>query len=325
MLGDLSWTMVTGGAGFIGSHTVDALIESHHRVIVVDNFSTGSRQNLARWSGNRALRVIEADICDGLFSPVYQELGTKIQIRYIVHLAAQTSVVGSLSNPLHDIRNNYVGTAHVLDFARAHGVQKVVFASSSSVYADGNGKPVSEDAITCPASTYANNKLACEHLLGIYQLNYGVPGTVLRFFNVYGPRQLNSSPYSGVISLFCARALRGEPLVVHGDGTQTRDFVFITDVASAIRAALERTAANGAIINVGRGVATTIRDLAESVRKLVGSPSEIRFVDPRPGSIYRSCAMIERATSVLGFRPAVDLDEGLQATLAWNEIQQKAA
>ncbi|MBL8666725.1 MAG: NAD-dependent epimerase/dehydratase family protein [Rhodospirillales bacterium] len=320
------WTLVTGGAGFIGSHTVDALIEAGERVVVFDDFSTGSRLNLSRWAGCERLRTIEADVCDGLFAPLLHAFeGQTPRIHKIIHLAAQTSVVNSMRNPLQDIRNNYIGTAHVLEFARATSVGSVVFSSSSSVYCGDNTFPIAEDATQLPVSPYAVNKLACEHLIRMYAQSYGLRATILRFFNVFGPRQRASNPYSGVISIFCERAMHNQPLTIHGDGSQTRDFVFVTDVATAICAAAMSAGARGAIINIGTGSETRILDLATTIIDIAGARSEIRFAARQLGSIDRSVAAIDRARALLGFRPKIDLRRGIEATLAWRTALPEAA
>lgn len=323
---DEAWTLVTGGAGFIGSHTVDALIEAGDKVVVFDDFSTGSRLNLSRWAGSDRLLIVEADVCDGLFAPLlYAFSGQPPRIGKIIHLAAQTSVVNSMLNPLQDIRNNYIGTAHVLEFARATGVGSIVFSSSSSVYCGENQFPTPEEGAQLPVSPYAVNKLACEHLIRMYAKSHGIRATILRFFNVFGPRQRASSPYSGVISIFSDRAMRGEPLTIHGDGSQTRDFVFVTDVAAAIRAAAASHAARGAVINIGSGRETRILDLATTIIDIARGRSEVRFAPSRAGSIERSCAAIGRAVALLGFRPGVDLRTGIEATVAWRASPAEAA
>lgn len=321
-----AWTLVTGGAGFIGSHTVDALLEAGESVVVFDDFSTGSRLNLSGWAGCERLRVIEADVCDGLFAPLLHAFsGDQPRIGKIIHLAAQTSVVNSMLNPLQDIRNNYIGTAHVLEFARATGVDSIVFSSSSSVYCGDNQFPTPEEGVQLPVSPYAVNKLACEHLIRMYASSHGIRAAILRFFNVFGPRQRASSPYSGVISVFSDRAMRGEPLTIHGDGAQTRDFVFVTDVAAAVLAAGTSHAARGAVINIGSGRETRILDLATTIIDVACGKSEIRFAPSRAGSIERSCAAIGRAASLLGFHPRVDLRAGIETTVAWRASLAEAA
>src|SRR4029079_9346771 len=204
-----------GGAAFIGSHTVDRLLEAGHRVLVLDNFSTGKRENLPN---HPQLDVVTCDVRRG----IADALAGKGPIAGIVHLAAQVSVVKSIHDPVEDMQINYGGTLHVLEYARVHGVRKVVLASSAAVYGDVAEQPVAETAPCVPVSPYGIHKLSSEHAMDYYALVHGVHTASLRFFNVYGPRQDPSSPYSGVISIFTARARAGEPLTIYGDGKQTR-------------------------------------------------------------------------------------------------------
>src|SRR5262245_6494891 len=221
--------VVTGGAGFIGSHTVDRLISLGHHVVVLDDFRTGKRANLAQHAGKDQLDVVPCDVSHGIFAALAPLTAKHGPVERIVHLAAQVSVVHSVANPLVDMQVNYGGTLHVLEYARAAGVKKVVFASSAAVYGDVVAMPVDEDTPTRPVSPYGIDKLASEHALDYYAGVHGVPTTALRFFNVYGPRQDPSSPYSGVISIFADRARAGRPLTIFGDGGQTRDFVYVGD------------------------------------------------------------------------------------------------
>jgi UDP-glucose 4-epimerase len=311
--------VVTGGAGFIGSHVVDRLLEDGRRVIVLDDFSTGSRDNLVRWASSPLLEVVACDIADGIFAPLARVNGP---VERIVHLAAQVAVVHSVQNPLHDMRVNYGGTLHVLEYARAHAVGGVVFASSAAVYGDVAELPVDEATPCRPVSPYGIDKLASERALDYYALVHGVPATALRFFNVYGPRQDPSSPYSGVISIFAARARAGQPLVIYGDGQQTRDFVYVGDVVRAITSALERPHAprdGVTIANVGTGGETTIRELAEAIVRLNGRPSTIasmiEHAPPRAGEIVRSLARVERLRALFDVIATTPLADGLRATI----------
>ena len=313
----MSIVAVTGGAGFIGSHTVDRLIEAGHRVIVLDDFSTGKRANLARWAGSPALEVLEVDIRHGVFAalePVTRRLG---RVSRIIHLAAQVSVVHSIANPLADLQINYGGTLHVLEYARAAGVAKVVFASSAAVYGDTDRFPVDEDVPTRPVSPYGIHKRASELALATYTAVHAVPTTALRFFNVYGPRQDPSSPYSGVISIFTDRASTGRPLVIFGDGSQTRDFVYVGDVARAVVTAALSDGASGAVVNIGTGTEITIDRLAQSVVAQCGGRSVIERAPARAGEILRSVAAVGRARELLGFAAETGFDAGLAETLRW--------
>ena len=306
---------VTGGAGFIGSHTVDRLVEADYRVVVIDDFSTGKRQNLARWADDDRVEIVTINIADGIFAglaPVTARLGP---ISRIIHLAAQVSVVHSISNPVDDIRINYAGTVHVMEYARATGVKKVVFASSAAVYGDVSDLPVAETAPRRPVSPYGIDKLGSEQFLYYYSAVHGVATTALRFFNVYGPRQDPSSPYSGVISIFADRAIGKRPITIFGDGEQTRDFVYVGDVSRALVSACLSDAGDCQIANIGTGRETTINELAGTVVDLCGGNSTISHARARPGEILRSVAAIDRARSLFGFQAEVSLVEGLKETL----------
>ncbi len=303
-------TVVTGGAGFIGSHTVDHLLEIGDRVVVLDNFSTGKRANLARHAGNDKLEIITCDVAHGIFAALARH-----RVDRIVHLAAQVSVVHSVANPLVDMQVNYGGTLHVLEYARATGVSKVTFASSAAVYGDVETVPVDEDARCRPVSPYGIDKLASELALDYYANVHGVAATWLRFFNVFGPRQDPSSPYSGVISIFADRARAGAPLTIFGDGTQTRDFVYVGDVVRSLAAALgpgnSRTVAN-----VGRGGEISVLELARTIVELCGQRSKIEHAPTRAGEILRSSAKVDRLRDRLGVIAETDLVNGLRLTLA---------
>lgn len=309
--------LVTGGAGFIGSHTVDRLLNDGCRVVVMDDFSTGKRENLAHWSGDARLEVVEACVADGIFAPLADVTQRVGPIDRIVHLAAQTSVVYSMQNPLDDIRINCAGTVHVLEYARSCDVRKVVFSSSSAVYSDDTDFPVDESADLVPISPYGINKLSSEMFLHYYATFHQVRSAALRFFNVYGPRQDPGSPYSGVISIFAERALAGDKLSIFGDGKQTRDFVYVGDVALAIVTACLSNDADDTIANIGAGTEVSINELANLVLRLCGSSSDIEYFAPRPGENLRSVAAIEHARQAIGFRAEVDLEQGLRQTLEW--------
>ena len=315
---------VTGGAGFIGSHTVDLLIARGCRVVVLDDFSTGKRANLARWAdrarhglGGRepALDVLTVDISHGIFAALAPITAAYGKVERIVHLAAQVSVIHSLANPLTDLRVNYGATLHVLEYARATGVKKVVMASSAAVYGDVTEFPTTEDAICHPLSPYGAHKLASEHALYQYSAVFGVPTTALRFFNVYGPRQDPSSPYSGVISIFSDRAGAARDLTIFGDGAQTRDFVYVGDVVRAVVEAALSDHADRAVLNIGTGREISVNELARTIVDLSGGKSTIHHAEARAGEIVRSVANVERARALLGWSAATNLRDGLAATL----------
>ncbi len=306
--------VVTGGAGFIGSHTVDRLIAAGHHVVVLDDFRTGKRANLAQHAGSDRLTIVACDVSHGIFAalaPLTARLGP---VERIVHLAAQVSVVLSVDNPLVDMQVNYGATLHVLEYARAHGVKKVVFASSAAVYGDVVEMPVDEDIVKRPVSPYGIDKLASELALDYYAAVHDVPATWLRFFNVYGPRQDPGSPYSGVISIFADRARAGRPLLIFGDGGQTRDFVYVGDVVSAIVAAL----ADGnsrVVANVGTGGEITVLQLARTIVELCGNKSTIDHAPARAGEIVKSRARVDRLRDTLGVVARTTLVDGLRETL----------
>jgi UDP-glucose 4-epimerase len=306
--------IVTGGAGFIGSHVVDHLMEHGHRVVVLDNFSTGKRANLARWAGNPALHVVACDIAHGIFAPLASITRVHGPVERIVHLAAQVSVVHSVENPLFDMQVNYGGTLHVLEYARATGVKKVVFASSAAVYGDVATLPVAEEERCRPVSPYGIDKLASEYALDYYATVHGVPTAALRFFNVYGPRQDPSSPYSGVISIFTDRARAGRPLAIFGDGLQTRDFVYVGDIVRAIAAALAHDGPYF-VANVGTGTEVTVLELARTIVDVCGTRVPIEHAPARPGEILKSRARVDRLRDVLGVVAKTPLADGLRATV----------
>jgi UDP-glucose 4-epimerase len=316
--------VVTGGAGFIGSHTVDLLIERGRRVVVLDNFSTGRRSNLARWAesayaldgGSRpALEVVAVDVAHGIFAALAPITAKHGPVGQIIHLAAQVSVVHSVANPLVDMQINYGGTLHVLEYGRAMRVDKVVLASSAAVYGDATTLPVDESISIRPLSPYGIDKYASELALAYYQSVFGVAASPLRFFNVYGPRQDPSSPYSGVISIFADRARAGRDLTVFGEGDQTRDFVYVADVARAIVAAAEARGGHQAI-NIGTGTGTAIKELARMIVMQCGGRSSIHHAEARSGEIHHSVASVERMSSELNLHAQTPLAQGLIHTLS---------
>lgn len=317
--------VVTGGAGFIGSHLVDRLIELDHRVVVLDDFRTGKRANLARWLDRKyafdgsepALEIVTCDVSYGIFAALAPITAKHGPVSRIAHLAAQVSVVASIANPMTDMAVNYGSTLHVLEYARSMAVAKVAFASSAAVYGDTDVLPVHEDLSKRPISPYGIHKLTSELALDYYASTHGVATTALRFFNVYGPRQDPSSPYSGVISIFSDRARAGKTLTIFGDGKQTRDFVYVGDVVGALVAAL----ADGnsrLVANVGTGGETTVLELAQRIVELCsasGKRSPIEHAPARAGEVLRSCAVVERLAR-LGTPATTTLVEGLRQTLA---------
>ena len=314
--------LVTGGAGFIGSHTVDLLMTKGYRVSVLDNLSTGYMLNLERWENHPSFNFVAGDITGDLkdaFAKMVKRFG---RIERIAHFAAQTAVPISMDDPVGDIEANLVGTLRILEYARHNKVAKLFFASSSAVYDDDAPVPVSEESRARPMSPYGIDKLAAEFYLDYYAKLYGLNYTALRFMNVYGPRQDPKSWYSGVISIFLDRAATGQPITIFDDGDQTRDFVYVTDVADAVVHALMTSAGDNTIINIGTGVEVTINTLTRTILELAGSASPIRYEPARPGDIRRSVTTMDKAKALLNFNPQVALREGLHATLAWVRQQK---
>ncbi len=313
--------VVTGGAGFIGSHTVDRLLERGCRVVVLDNFSTGKRENLDHRRDDENLRIIEVNVADGIWAALSSVEQAWQPVDRIIHLAAQTAVVTSIVNPLDDIRSNYATTVHLLEYARCRGVKKVVFASSAAVYGDVDESPVRETAPKVPLSPYGIDKLGSEMYLRYYAEVHGIPTNALRFFNVYGPRQDPKSAYSGVISIFMDRASRGVGITIFGDGEQTRDFVFVGDVSRAIVTACFSESASREPVNIGTGNETTVNQLAQLVIDAIGSKSAITHAPSRAGEIVRSCADVGAAKASLGFEAQIPIADGLKQTADWFQSQ----
>ena len=306
--------LVTGGAGFIGSHLVRALLARDDDVLVLDDLSTGARANLA----DLPVELLVADLGEA-----DQVRAATHGVDAVFHLGAMISVPASLENPASCYRTNVLGSLHVLEAARREQVRRVVLASSCAVYGDHDG-PVAEDAASRPMSPYASSKLAMEDLARLYTSAFGLQTICLRFFNVYGPRQDVHSPYAAVIPLFIEALLDGRPPTIYGDGEQSRDFVFVEDVVQAMLEASE-AAVGGQVFNVGQGQSRTVLELAEALAAIVpGSPAPV-FGPARAGDIRTSAADIGRATKALGYRPAWDLHQGLQATVEWMRAWRRPA
>lgn len=303
--------LVTGGGGFIGSHLVDALVQRGDAVRVLDNFSTGRRENLAHLDGK--IEILEGDVRNP------EQVEAAVQgVDLIFHQAAFISVPESLQDPQTCFAVNVDGTATLLEAARRHGVRKVVLASSTAIYGDASDFPLTEDTPPRPLSPYALSKQVNELYGDLYSRLFGLPVVALRYFNVYGPRQRPDSPYAAVIPLFLKRLLQDEPLTIFGDGKQTRDFVFVEDVARANLLAAESNVA-GEAFNVCSGREASLLDIVETLRRVTGRQPTLRYEPPRPGDIYRSLGDPRKAATVLNFRACVSLTEGLQRTLAWLE------
>lgn len=296
--------LVTGGAGFIGSHIVDRLLADGQQVRVLDNFSSGKRENLP--SEDR-VEIIEGDVSD--FDTVRKAMEG---VDAAFHEAAIASVPDTIRDPLSSARVNYVGTVNVLEAARQAGAKRVVFADSAAVYGDLPGLPKQEDMPVKPLSPYAIDKLASEDACRVYHHLYGLETVCLRYFNVFGPRQDPSSPYSGVISIFSAALKRGRLPVIFGDGEQTRDFVYVSDVVEANIRAATAPAAAGRAINIATGSTITVNDMLETICRLQGAEFGPEYKPAREGDIRHSYADISTARELLQWQPVVAFEDGLK-------------
>jgi len=304
--------LVTGAAGFIGSHLVDRLLAEGFSVVGVDDLSTGRIENVAHNQGNRAFEFIRGDICDtALDKRIVKD------VEAVFHEAALVSVSRSVEDPILANRINVDGTLALLSACLDSGVKRFIYASTCAVYGDATSLPAEESQLPNPISPYAASKLAAENYCAAFHRVYGLETVSLRYFNVYGPRQ-GYGPYSGVITIFVNRALKGEHPIIHGDGEQSRDFISVGDVAEANMSALNAQGVGGEVFNVATGHPTTINELARAVLKVTGKGG-LRpvHVEPRPGDIRYSYGSTEKAERRLNFRAKVDLMQGLRETVDW--------
>jgi UDP-glucose 4-epimerase len=309
--------VVTGGAGFIGSHLAEALAGEGYRVTIVDDLSGGRLVNIAGLAANPDVEFVRGSVTD--MHLLKQALRGA---RYCFHLAAIPSVPRSIADPLPSLEVNIGGTLNVLLAARDNGVARVVFASSSSVYGDTPTLPKREAMTPRPLSPYAVTKLTGEHYCRVFNDTYHLPTVCLRYFNVFGPRQDPDSPYAAVIPRFVKNITEGRPPVIYGDGEQTRDFTFVKDV---VRANLLAAAADiSGVINVSRGEAVTINRLAATILQEMGSDLRPEYRPARPGDIRDSLADISRAKGI-GYRPGESFEAGLRETLDWYRAGSYAA
>jgi nucleoside-diphosphate-sugar epimerase len=308
-----SLSLVTGGAGFIGSHVAERLLRQGGRVRVLDNFSTGRREHLDFASGaGDALEVIEADLRD---LAAVERAARGVEVVY--HQAAMRSVPRSIDDPLGANDNNVNGTLHVLEAARRHGVRRVVYASSSSVYGDNPELPKREDQPTAPISPYAVSKAAGEQYARVWSKLYGVETVGLRYFNVFGPRQDPKSEYAAVLPRFILWAFRGEPLQVHGDGHQSRDFTFIDNVVEANLLAGQAPDASGEAFNVGCGERTSLLEVIAMLEAILGRKLERLHAPSRGGDVPHTLADVSKAKRLMGYAPLVGFADGFRRTVEY--------
>ena len=308
--------LVTGGAGFIGSHLAEELLKRGHTVRVVDSLITGKRQNLEVLKG---VEFLEGDLAD---MDVAQRAVKGME--YVLHQAAIPSVPRSVKDPITSNRANIDASLNTLMAARDGGVKRLVYAGSSSAYGDTPTLPKREDMPTAPLSPYALQKLVAEQYGQLFTKLYGFETVTIRYFNVFGPRQDPGSPYSGVISLFATSLLEGGQPVIYGDGEQTRDFTYIANVVDGVLRAVEAPQAAGEVINVATGGRISLNDLLRTMQAIVGSSVKPIYKDGRAGDVRDSQADVSKARELLGYVPSVSLEEGLGHTLAWARARKGA-
>lgn len=298
--------LITGGAGFIGSNIADYWAKQNAEVIVLDNLRTGKLENIS----NSKIKFINGSITNrDVISSIMDD------VDYIFHLAALVSVPESIINPFECVEINVKGLLNILESAKEKKVKKIVFSSSAAVYGDNPISPKTTDLVLSPKSPYGITKLDGEYYLQTYLENYGLNFVVLRYFNVFGPRQDPNSQYAAAIPIFISKALKNEDIIIYGDGEQTRDFIFIDDVVNANFLA-SRASANG-VYNVARGEATSVNDIVNTILKLTNSKSKIIYAEPRPGDIKHSLASIEKTKCDLNFYPKISLEEGMKKTIEY--------
>lgn len=300
--------LVTGGAGFIGSHLVEELLKRGQKVRVLDNLSTGRRDNLAPFLAD--IEFIEGDIRDP--NVVHRAMHG---VNFVLHQAALPSVPRSVEDPVTSNAVNVDGTINVLWAAKHAGVQRVIYASSSSVYGNVDVSPKHEDLTPAPASPYAVSKLAAEYYCRVFHQVYGFETVSLRYFNVFGPRQDPDSPYAAVIPLFIKRMRAGLPPIINGDGTQTRDFTYVANVVHADLLACTAPGAAGAVMNAACGGSISLLTLVAELNRLLGTNITPQHGPPRPGDVMHSCADIRRAQQLIGYTPVCSFADGLALTV----------
>jgi nucleoside-diphosphate-sugar epimerase len=308
-VGAMSTYLVTGGAGFIGSHLAEELMRRGHTVRVADSLITGKRSNLDHLP---AVEFREGDLAEPDFARAVVD-----GCDYVLHQAAIPSVPRSVKDPITSNRANVDATLNVLVAARDAGVKRLVFAGSSSAYGNTPTLPKSEDMPSNPLSPYALQKVIGEQYLQMFTRLYGLETVSIRYFNVFGPRQDPTSPYSGVISVFATALLENRPAKIYGDGGQTRDFTYVANVVDGVLRACEAPNASGEIINVATGGRISLNELYAEMKKVVGATVDPDYLDGRQGDVRDSQAAIDKAKSLLGYTPIVSFEDGLKRTIEW--------
>ena len=309
--------LVTGGAGFIGSHLTEELVRRGHRVRVADSLITGKRSNLSH--------IPDVEFMEGDLANLEFARRAVAGCEYVLHQAAIPSVPRSVKDPISSNRANVDATLNTLVAARDAGVKRLVFAASSSAYGETPTLPKHEEMPTQPLSPYALQKVIGEQYLQLFTRLYGLETVAIRYFNVFGPRQDPSSPYSGVISVFATALLENRPPTIYGDGEQTRDFTYVANVVDGVLRACEAPGAAGQIINVATGGRISLNMLFEEMRRLVGADVRPAYEEARAGDVRDSQADITRARELLGYVPTVSFEEGLRDTLNWYRTADLAA
>lgn len=300
---------VTGGAGFIGSHLTDALLDKGYSVRILDDFSTGKLENLPL--GNSRLEVIQGDVADA--ETVFNAMKG---CRSVVHLAAVASVQASVDDPVRTHQSNFIGTLNICETMRKANIKRVVFASSAAVYGNnGEGEAIDENTLKAPLTPYASDKLASEYYFDFYRRKHELEPVVFRFFNIFGPRQDPSSPYSGVISIFSERAKNNMPITIFGDGEQTRDFVYVGDLVNVLVQAIEAPQVETGAINVGLNRATTLKQVLESLSLVLAKVPQVSYEAARPGDIRHSRANNQRLLQQFDFPEPTPIKVGLARLL----------
>jgi nucleoside-diphosphate-sugar epimerase len=309
--------LVTGGAGFIGSHLTEELVRRGHRVRVVDSLITGHRRNLDHIPD---IEFLEGDLADPAIA-----VRAVHGMEYVLHQAAIPSVPRSVSDPATSNRANITASINILVAARDAGIRRLVYAGSSSVYGDTPTLPKREDMPPKPLSPYALQKLVAEQYCQMFTQLYGFETVTTRYFNVFGPRQDPSSPYSGVISLFSSALLNGRRPIVYGDGEQTRDFTFVANVVDGVLRACEAPKAAGEVMNLAVGGRISLNELLRVMNGICGTTAEPIYKEPRAGDVRDSQADITKARTLLGYQPIVSFEDGLRQTLDWCRAESTAA